>query len=49
MIVTTRIRVDLTRPNFGSPVDAVQGDGNTRCIEVTLRQNGIPWEPPDGA
>ena len=49
MIVTTRIRVDLTRPNFGSPVDAVQGDGNTRCIEVTLLQNGIPWNPPAGA
>lgn len=49
MKVTTRIKVDLARLNFSGQVDAVQGDGNTRCIEVTLLQNGRPWEPPEGA
>ena len=49
MNVTSKISVDLTRQNVGQRVNAVQGDGNTRQVEITLLSGGIPWTPPDGA
>lgn len=48
MKVTTKISIDLTRPNIGTSVDAMQGDGNTRYVEASLLSGGRPWEPPDG-
>ena len=48
MNVTSKISVDLTRPNIGTLVNAVQGDGNTRQVELTLLAGGAPWTPPDG-
>ena len=48
MIVTSKIAVDLTRLNIGAKVDAVQGDGNTRSVEITLLSGGAPWMPPEG-
>lgn len=48
MQVTTKITVDLTRPNMGQRVNAVQGDGNTRSVEITLLSGGVAWTPPDG-
>ena len=48
MQVTTKITVDLTRPNIGGRVNAVQGDGNTRQVKITLLAGGVPWTPPDG-
>ena len=48
MNVTSKISVDLTRPNMGTLVNAVQGDGNTRQVEITLLAGGAPWTPPDG-
>ena len=48
MQVTTKISVDLTRPNIGARVNAVQGDGNTRCVEIALLSGGQPWSPPAG-
>ena len=48
MQVTTKITVDLTRQNVGQRVNAVQGDGNTRLVEITLLSGGAPWTPPDG-
>ena len=48
MNVTSKISVDLTRQNVGQRVNAVQGDGNTRYVEITLLSGGIPWTPPDG-
>lgn len=47
MNVTSEISVDLTRPNMGTLVNAVQGDGNTRQVEITLLAGGAPWTPPD--
>lgn len=38
----------MTRPNIGARVNAVQGDGNTRCVEITLLSGGESWEPPEG-
>lgn len=48
MNVTSKISVDLTRQNVGQRVNAVQGDGNTRYVEITLLAGGVPWTPPDG-
>ena len=48
MNVTSKISVDLTRQNVGQRVNAVQGDGNTREVEITLLAGGVPWTPPDG-
>lgn len=48
MQVTTKITVDLTRQNVGQRVNGVQGDGNTRLVEITLLSGGQPWTPPEG-
>lgn len=48
MNVTSKITVDLTRQNVGQRVNAVQGDGNTRLVEITLLSGGAPWTPPEG-
>lgn len=48
MNVTSKIAVDLTRANIGARVNAVQGDGNTRSVEITLLADGNPWTPPGG-
>lgn len=49
MQVTTKIKVDMTQPNFEGQVNAVQGDGNTRYVEATLLENGRPWQLPETA
>lgn len=48
MNVISKISVDLTRPNMGTRVNAVQGDGNTRSVDITLLADGQPWKPPEG-
>lgn len=42
----TQIKVDLAHPSLGTRVEAMQGDGNTRCITVQLLDDGKPWHPP---
>ena len=48
MQVKTRIAVDLTLANTGARVNAVQGDVNTRYVDVILMADGNPWTPPEG-
>lgn len=48
MNVTSKIAVDLTRANIGARVNAVQGDGSTRSVDITLLADGNPWTPPGG-
>lgn len=48
MNVTSKISVDLTRQNIGARVNSVQGDGNTRSVDISLLADGKPWTPPDG-
>lgn len=48
MIVNSKITVDLTRTDFAGGINAMQGDGNTRSVEITLLSGGEPWIPPDG-
>ena len=45
MNVSTKISVDLTRNSVGARVYAVQGDSNTRCVEIQLLAGGEPWIP----
>lgn len=48
MKVTSKINIDLRHPNAGVRVDAVQGDVNTRAVEISLFDGGAAWKVPSG-
>lgn len=48
METIAKINLDLQRPNFATEVDAMQDDGETRLLEVTLTSDGKPWNVPEG-
>ena len=48
MKITAKIKLDLRSPSYGSSVYAVQGDGDTRCVEAALLDGGKPWKVPEG-
>lgn len=48
MIVTHKITVDLTRGGEMPRVDVVQGDVNTRAVELTLLEGGMAFAVPSG-
>lgn len=48
MQIIYRIPIELTRRSALAPLDAVQGDGNTRAVKISLLENGAPWEVPAG-
>ncbi|MDO5545917.1 MAG: hypothetical protein Q4F81_08865 [Eubacteriales bacterium] len=47
MQIQTQISVDLNRPGIQT-VPAMQHDGQTRAVEVSLQCDGQPWQPPEG-
>lgn len=47
MIVKTKINMDLDRSGPVRRMEAVQGDTNTRVLELALHVNGIPWQVPE--
>ena len=47
MQIQTQISVDLNRPGVQT-VPAMQHDGQTRAVEVSLLCDGQPWQPPEG-
>lgn len=49
MRITHKICMDLARPGSKPIVGAVQGEGNTRALEIDLYDKGVAWEPPTGA
>lgn len=49
MIITHKLEMDLCRRDRMPGMDAVQGDANTRVLELTLFENGTPWNIPEGA
>lgn len=49
MKAVKKIAVNLTRLNIASRVEAIQGDGGTRCMEVTLLSNGKPIRHGEGS
>lgn len=48
MNITTKFKMDLARRGVTPRLDAVQGDENTRAVQITLYANGTAWEPPEG-
>ena len=49
METIAKINLDLQRPNFATEVDAMQDDGETRVLEVSLTSGGTSWNVPEGA
>lgn len=47
MQIQTQITVDLNRPGIQT-VPAMQHDGQTRSVAISLQCNGQPWLPPEG-
>ncbi len=48
MQIIYRMRIEMTQRSVLPPVDAVQGDGSTRAVKLSLLENGAPWEVPAG-
>ena len=49
MQIVHQMTMDMALPLPVVPVAAVQGDGNTRILSVTLLENGAPWQIPEEA
>lgn len=49
MIVTHKLEMDLVRRQQSDVLWTVQGDHNTRVLELTLLENGEAWTVPEGA
>ena len=49
MIITTKIKMDLSVRGVVPCVDAVQDDKYSRNLEISLYDNGVAWTPPAGA
>lgn len=49
MIITNKFKMDLQRSGVPHVIDAVQGDKNSRSVEISLYSGGVPWNVPDGA
>ena len=46
MKIIHHMTAELTRRETDLPLDAVQGDGSTRAVKLSLLENGAPWEVP---
>ena len=46
MQIIHHLTIDMVRPLPAVPLDAVQGDGSTRAVKISLLENGAPWEVP---
>lgn len=49
MQVTSKIKMDLTKPELSPYVNAVQGDSYSRSLEIALYTGVHPWSIPDDA
>lgn len=47
MIITHKIEMDLAGRDWMPRIDVVQGDTNTRLLELTLLEAGSSWEIPE--
>lgn len=47
MRVTQKIKMDLARRENIQTIDVVQGDAYTRCVEISLYENGKKWNIPE--
>lgn len=48
MIIEHKLQMDLTCRGMIPKIDAVQGDCNTRTVELALQSSGMDWEIPEG-
>ena len=48
MIVTHKLEIDLAKVGIISGIKAVQGDANTRQLEITLQTDSAEWAVPEG-
>ena len=48
MNVTTKIKMDLSMPDFCMRVNAVQGDAYSRSLSIVLYNRVLPWIIPEG-
>lgn len=48
MRVIQKIRMDLCGCAIPPIINAMQNDGNTRIVEVSLYSRGVAWLPPEG-
>ena len=49
MNVTHKITMDLTRPTNGNRINVVEGDKNSRIVNVHLYENFVSWRVPTNA
>lgn len=49
MTITNQITLDMCRLGVAPSINAVQGDGNTRAVQITLMANSVPWSVPSGS
>lgn len=47
MLIKTKVDIDLQKATYPATVNAVQGDRNTRCVEVALYSGGAVWQVPE--
>ena len=47
MLVTTKIGIELQRPFFPAVINAVQGDQNTRQLEISFYSGSVAWQIPE--
>lgn len=49
MIITQKCNLDFAVRDFRQRIHVVQGDSESRILELTLLENGEPWNLPEGA
>ena len=47
MQIQSQISADLNRPGVQT-IPAMQHDGQTRAVEISLQCDGEAWQPPEG-
>lgn len=48
MNIVNKIKIDISNKRAENVIDAVQGDANTRAVEVSLYDGAVKWNPPNG-
>lgn len=49
MKIIHKLDMDMAERDVPQRIDVVQGDSNTRVLELTLYSNGTVWQPPESA
>ena len=49
MTITNQITLDMSRRGVAPNINAVQGEGTTRLVQITLTSDSVPWNIPSGS